>query len=142
MIGVITIGKGRDSLGDKVRFSDRDGSAKVSSARDRHTYLRSWLPIRIVIIREGDLRHGVIATFPLRGALGHRMRKENMLPVVIAGRGSRFLTHIVGILSNCKRTMFQAGAVPCVECGPQETATQGTQGIPLGTRMGKAVKKD
>src|SRR5207249_1282991 len=73
----------------EIGHSGRRGCAIIPVAWYRHAHFAAWLPVRVVVVGKGKLRHWLIAAFPLRGALGDKMGEENppALALATCGRG-------------------------------------------------------
>src|SRR5262249_46310019 len=128
---------GRDRVGRKVGLeiwlARRDGGPEVAATWHRHADLRTCLPIFVVVAGEGELRHWVVAPFPLRRALRKRMREENAGSVALVQARRGLFAQTEERFGHGIGSILAGRSVTGVELGAQNSAAQSPQRIALDT---------
>src|SRR5262249_11837266 len=99
----------------------------------RHADLRTCLPIFVVVAGEGELRHWVVAPFPLRRALRKRMREENAGSVALVQARRGLFAQTEERFGHGIGSILAGRSVTGVELGAQNSAAQSPQRIALDT---------
>ena len=133
---------GNKNAGFVNDFTGRQRNALMRATRHGNAGLAQRLAVFVVIAGEAELRHGVVAALPLRGALGSGMGEEEVRPVFVLWICARFFfAQAIGMFGYGVWPIFPQRAIERIELRAQNAAPQSAQGIALHSPDLKCSKK-